>query len=127
MKKLFSSLLAGLLCVQLQAQIKLNGDYALYHFYDQEQFVTTMHVTPVQGNNFQISGEGWYGEGELIGNSGYYDWTFSDGRKGRTNFIVNSKGEIIGHVLGAMPNPRDFGLNWSYVALPGKSKEKPKA
>jgi hypothetical protein len=103
--------------------IAIEGTYALVHFYEQHEVVTTMHITPLHENKFEVSGDGWVGEGEILGDSGYYIWEFQDGRKGRTNFIINQNGQIIGHVLGAMPNPEIYGLNWTYLALPQKSNK----
>jgi hypothetical protein len=96
----------------------LSGSYSLVHFYEQNRIVTTMNIAPIADNKFEISGDGWIGEGEITGNSGYYMWEFNDGRKGRTNFVINENGQIIGHVLGAMPNPELYGLDWTYLALP---------
>jgi hypothetical protein len=111
-------------CIGLSqnANIPLSGSYSLVHFYEQNQIVTTMNITPLGENKFEIEGDGWIGEGEVVGNSGYYTWEFFDGRKGKTNFVINTKGEIIGHVLGTMPNPEFLGLDWTYLALPGKNK-----
>ncbi len=129
MKKLLLSLL--ILChgnfgfCQLES-LPLSGSYSLVHFYEQNKIVTTMNIIPLVDNKFEISGDGWIGEGEIIGNSGFYNWEFIDGRKGRTNFVINEKGQIIGHVLGAMPNPALFGLDWTYLALPDNGNN-PKA
>jgi hypothetical protein len=101
--------------------IPIQGAYSLVHFYEQREVVTTMQITPLHENKFEISGDGWIGEGEIVGNSGFYTWEFHDGRKGRTNFVINQNGQIIGHVLGAMPNPEAYGLDWTYLALPEKS------
>ncbi len=121
MKKFQLSLF--LLCVVKMGFSQLNtlpisGLYSLVHFYNQDKIVTTMNIIPITDNKFEISGDGWVGEGEIIGNSGYYNWEFFNGRKGRTNFVINEYGQIIGHVLGAMPNPVLFGLDWTYLALP---------
>ncbi len=106
--------------------IPIQGTYSLVHFYEEREVVTSMQITPLHENKFEISGDGWIGEGEIVGNSGFYTWEFHDGRKGRTNFVINQNGQIIGHVLGAMPNPEVYGLDWTYLALPEKSN-KPKA
>lgn len=103
--------------------LPISGSYSLVHFYNQNEVVTTMNVIPLSESKFEISGDGWVGEGEIIGNSGFYDWEFFDGRKGRTNFVINEFGQIIGHVLGAMPSPVLYGLDWTYLALPETNKK----
>ena len=63
--------------------------------------VTGFLIRP--GNpGFFIAGMGqpWTGQGQVNGQSGFYDWKFSDGRSGRTDFRINPDGSLQGHVVG---------------------------
>jgi len=57
----------------------------------------------------------WEGHGAIEGEKGYYDWTFPDGKKGRTTITVTADGNLLGEVRGA-------GIDWDYV---GKRLEGP--
>jgi hypothetical protein len=74
-----------------------------------------MTIYGQSGNSFSIRGSGWSGTGQINGNSGFYDWRFTNGKSGRTTFTVRSDGTIDGHVEGPAG---DKGLNWAYVARP---------
>lgn len=51
----------------------------------------------------------WKGSGADNKNKGYYDWVFTDGKKGRTTFRIDKSGNLHGKVRGS-------GINWDYVA-----------
>ncbi len=55
------------------------------------------------------SGDGWTGEGEFDGESGYYNWSFADGRTGRTTIRLGENGILYGEVRGS-------GLDWNFEA-----------
>jgi hypothetical protein len=76
--------------------------------------VNRMTIYNQSGSSFSILGDGWMGTGWVSGGNGYYDWRFSDGRRGRTTISVRSDGTIDGRVQG----PGDKELNWSYIAKP---------
>lgn len=58
---------------------------------------------------FVASGADWRGPGRLEGANGRYDWTFDDGRSGRTSIRIGADGRLHGHVLGS-------GVDWRYIA-----------
>ena len=76
-----------------------------------------MKISEQHGNQFLISiayptGDpaiDWKGSGVVNGNTGYYDWVFTDGKKGRTTFRIDKSGNLHGYVKGS-------DLNWKYVA-----------
>jgi hypothetical protein len=90
--------------------IKLGGRYVLATATNPE-VVGRMVITDWSKSTFIVRGEGdpWVGFGSINGNTGYYDWKFDDGRKGRTTIIINKDKTFTGHVLGS-------GLNWKYTA-----------
>ena len=57
----------------------------------------------------------WEGTGKLQGKTGYYDWKFSDGKNGRTDFVLTADNDIIGYVQIADP-ARKASFNWWYLA-----------
>jgi hypothetical protein len=50
----------------------------------------------------------WEGRGVLDGERGHYDWTFPDGKQGRTTFTIDKDGHLHGSVRGG-------GIDWDYV------------
>ena len=57
----------------------------------------------------------WEGTGKLQGKTGYYDWKFSDGKNGRTDFVLTADNDIIGYVQISDP-ARKANFNWWYLA-----------
>lgn len=51
----------------------------------------------------------WTGRGTFKGSSGHYDWTFPDGKTGRTTLSIDADGRLLGQVRGA-------GIDWDYMA-----------
>jgi hypothetical protein len=85
-----------------------------YDLYDADQgyvAVGSMKIFNQEGASFDVQGSGWSGRGNLTGSDGFYDWRFTDGKTGRTEFSVDARGVLHGHVKGS-------GINWSYVARP---------
>lgn len=70
--------------------------------------VTSQRIS-VDGARLLVSGDGWYGEGEFDGRSGYYKWAFTDGRTGRTEIFLDGDGVLHGKVRGS-------GIDWDYQA-----------
>lgn len=70
--------------------------------------VTSQRIN-VDGARLLVSGDGWYGEGEFDGRSGYYRWTFTEGRTGRTEIYLDGDGVLHGKVRGS-------GIDWDYQA-----------
>lgn len=95
----------------------IEGNYDLYRSEDASKVVATMIIHDQSGNQFLVTGIGWSGKGQMNGNTGYYDWTFSDGpsagKSGRTTLALRDDGSLEGHVIGP---PGDNGLNWTYIA-----------
>ena len=74
----------------------------------------TMQISGA-GPAFTVSGNGWSGEGRFENGSGYYNWSFGDGRTGTTTLSLDPAGNLIGTVAGS-------GINWTYV---GRRREGP--
>jgi TonB family protein len=92
----------------------IEGDWAFHNNSEPSPTVTsTAAIFGQKGSNFSVRGDGWSGTGSVSGNSGYYDWTFTNGERGRTTFTVANDGTLQGHVQGPSNNPN---LNWSFVA-----------
>jgi opacity protein-like surface antigen len=104
---------------EIEVVPNLVGEYRLLQAGDAVPKTTVgkMSVFAQTGNRFLIGiserstnpAENWRGQGILDGSDGYYDWTFSDGKKGRTTFTLDANGNLRGHVLGS-------GIDWHYVA-----------
>ncbi len=99
------------------------GTYTLYRVDNAKgRPVGQMTVRSQDGNRFVVgNAEGpdrlhWEGRGELDGDKGHYDWTFKDGRTGRTDIEIDGDGRWRGQVRGA-------GIDWDYVALPQGSPD----
>ena len=93
-----------------------SGTYALYQKGNESSGpVAYMRISNHHGNSFTVEGTNangqstnqWRGQGTLQGMSGYYTWRFNDGRSGRTNFTIDSAGNLHGRVQGS-------GVSWSY-------------
>jgi len=117
--------------------LDISGNYVLYREGDLFGKVAGyMMISEQYGNQFLISiayptGDptmDWKGSGMVNGNKGYYDWVFTDGKKGRTTFRIEKSGNLHGMVRGS-------GINWDYVAQqeveviqpPDKSEKKGKS
>jgi hypothetical protein len=76
-----------------------------------------MKISAQRGSKFSIGiasptgnpTQDWKGDGVVKGDEGYYDWVFTDGKKGRTTFNIDEAGNLHGKVRGS-------GINWDYVA-----------
>lgn len=76
-----------------------------------------MRISEQHGNQFLISiaypmgdpAMDWKGSGVVNGNNGFYDWVFTDGKKGRTTLRIDKSGNLHGMVRGS-------GISWDYVA-----------
>lgn len=75
----------------------------------------TMKIKAVEGDQISVSGDDWEGLGTTNGKQGYYDWKFTDGRQGRTTFLIKSDGTLEAHVSGP-------GIDWWYLARPQKKR-----
>ena len=96
----------------------LSGYYVLYREGDLFGKVAGyMRIGEQRGNQFLIgnaypTGDAekvWNGSGVIDGSEGYYDWVFTDGKKGRTTFRIDKTGNLHGKVRGS-------GINWDFVA-----------
>lgn len=96
----------------------LVGVYTLSHKAAPTSGVAKMKIWAQSGSTFSvaiaertgIAGLDWEGRGVIDGNEGYYDWTFADGKKGRTTFTVDLAGKIHGQVRGSR-------LDWDYIGV----------
>jgi len=98
--------------------LDISGNYVLYREGDLLGKVAGyMRISEQHGNQFLISiayptgdpAMDWKGSGVVNGNKGYYDWMFTDGKKGRTTFRIDKSGNLHGMVRGSR-------INWDYVA-----------
>ncbi len=96
----------------------ITGNYVLYREGDLlGKVVGYMRISAQRGSQFSIGiasptgnpTQDWQGKGVVEGAGGYYDWVFTDGKKGRTTFRIDKSGNIHGMVRGS-------GINWDYVA-----------
>ena len=103
---------------------KLIGIYDLRHrIEDATANCPQMRISWQDGRHFEVAigaatgnpAIDWQGRGVINGASGYYDWVFPDGKRGRTTFTIDADGNLLGQVRGA-------GIDWDYV---GKRKEGP--
>jgi hypothetical protein len=94
------------------------GTYALYREGDLcGKVVGCMVISQQNGSRFSIGvcnrtgnpAMDWQGNGEVMGNKGFYSWRFDDGKQGRTDFTIDYEWNLHGHVQGS-------GINWKYVA-----------
>lgn len=96
--------------------IVLAGTYSLYSREETSGAVVgTMKIKAVEGDQISVSGDDWEGLGTTNGKQGYYDWKFTDGRQGRTTFLIKSDGTLEAHVSGP-------GIDWWYLARPQKKR-----
>lgn len=70
---------------------------------------TANFTIQVTGDGFSVLGDVWTAQGVFDGTNGYYDWVFTDGRRGRTTIRMDASGALHGQVRGA-------GIDWDYVA-----------
>jgi len=98
--------------------LDFSGTYVLYREGDLlGKVVGYMRIGEQRGNQFLIgtayptgdAKKDWNGSGVVAGSEGYYDWVFTDGKKGRTTFMIDKAGNLHGKVRGS-------GINWDYVA-----------
>jgi hypothetical protein len=90
----------------------IEGTYLLYHWDRQDGIpIRTMAITARAGNGFRVSGvdEAWSGDGRIEGNTGYYNWVFAGGERGKTTFTINADGTLTGNVQGEV-------IPWTYLA-----------
>jgi hypothetical protein len=107
----------------LFAAPNVEGDYLLFRESEPNgPPVAAMNFFNQKGSDFMVAGSGWGASGHLTGSSGYYDWNFTDGRKGRTTFTVQADGGLRGHVQGA-----NNDINWKFVARKTKRRAAPAA
>jgi hypothetical protein len=88
----------------------LSGTYTLYDLDDPTGAPKGEIKIAQDGDTLLITGDGWRAAGKIHDGTGYYDWTFTDGRIGRTEIKRNDDGTINGLVHGS-------GLNWTYLAV----------
>lgn len=115
----FLAVLASLLTsIPAAAESDVTGVYDLRsEGFTDGPVVARMSVTHQKGTEFRIgvadptgsAATDWSGFGVLEGKGGYYDWTFPDGKKGRTTFTRDTDGTWHGAVRGA-------GIDWDYMA-----------
>lgn len=82
-----------------------------------------MVIAADEGDTFQVRSPSdivkpentWQGNGKLQGRRGYYDWKFSDGKIGRTDFVITADNDLIGYVQIADP-AKQASFNWWYLA-----------
>ena len=93
----------------LNGQVNLSGNWELRRISPAPDGVVNMSMTQ-QGNTIFASGDGWRGEGKITGTKGYYNWTFNDGRTGKTSFTYNAEFDILvsGKVYGS-------GIDWAFT------------
>jgi len=98
--------------------VDMTGNYVLYREGDMfGNVVGYMRISGQSGNQFSIGisvptgdpAQDWNGNGVVNGVEGYYDWVFTDGKRGRTTFRIDEAGDLHGMV-------RSSGINWDYVA-----------
>jgi hypothetical protein len=102
----------------------LTGTYSL-HYIQGSASVATMKIWGQVGSTFLVGAAkptgrpelDWDGRGFIDGDRGYYDWTFRDGKKGRTTFFIDREGNLHGQVRGA-------GLDWNYIGRRVREAEK---
>lgn len=97
--------------------LQIAGTYDLF-FANNPKSVSgcVLTITSQVGNTFKIGiaeptgnkGFDWWGEGVINGRKGYYDWWFPDGKKGRTTFTIDEKGQLHGQVRGS-------NIDWDYL------------
>src|SRR5262245_58122768 len=86
----------------------LTGVYSLAHKGSPDAGIVQLKIWNQKGKTFSIGidivtgnrGVDWEGRGVIEGERGYYDWTFPDGKSGRTTFLVDKNGHIHGEVRG---------------------------
>ncbi len=118
-------------CWAMEAQAQnLVGTYDLYQLVEfslpgqlprpTNSMIITEHIgdalrvrSPTQITNPKSD---WRGDGKIEGKIGYYLWKFSDGKIGRTDFVVTADNKLIGHVQSTDPKA-GTGLNWWYLAI----------
>ena len=93
----------------------LNGTYVLRE--ENEGFTgairAVMQITMKSPTAFDVVGidQTWSGSGTFSNNSGFYEWQFPSGDKGRTNLTIGKEGQLHGQVRGS-----NNSINWDYIA-----------
>jgi hypothetical protein len=98
----------------------IEGTYLLYHWDDQDGMpVRTLAIRAREGMGFSVSGvdQDWSGEGRIEGKTGYYNWVFAGGERGKTTFTINADGTLTGRVEGET-------TPWTYLARRSRDKDK---
>lgn len=89
----------------------LSGVYDLFVSGSPEnRIVAKMEIVTSDTEEFLVRGVGqaWTARGKVSASDAYYDWTFSDGKTGRTTFHINEDGTLTGHVRGS-------GIDWRFT------------
>ena len=100
----------------------ISGVYELVEVSRRDKIVATMELMTNGTGDLLVQGIGseWTGKGKASANTGYYDWKFSDGKMGRTTFVINADGTLTGHVFGS-------GLDWRFLARRQPQTSKPQS
>jgi len=96
----------------VHAQVSLTGTWELYNK-DGGAPVGGVFMTVIQtGDTVKASGTDWAGEGrfDAATNTGFYNWTFTDGKTGTTSFAYDPVYDMIpeGSVSGS-------GIGWAFI------------
>lgn len=94
----------------VNGQINLSGNWELRKSSPTPDGVVNMSISQ-SGSDLFASGNGWTGQGKLVGMGGFYNWVFTDGRKGKTSFTYNPEFDIL--VSGVV---HGSGISWKFTA-----------
>jgi hypothetical protein len=90
----------------------IEGIYLLYRSDNADGMpIRKLAITAREGKGFSVVGvdEAWSGEGRIEGNTGYYNWVFASGERGKTTLTINADGTLTGKVEGEI-------FPWTYLA-----------
>ena len=95
-------------------QFSLDGTYELRDL-KTDKPGSNLSISSYNGNTFQIRGVGqsWEGTGEFINGKGYYDWTFANGLKGKTEISLVEQNKLQGRVVEKIDN--EDKVIWEYI------------
>ncbi len=95
----------------------ISGTYILRNKSDGETgaIMAVMQISMKAPSSIEVKGvdQTWSGSGSFSNDSGFYDWQFPSGDKGRTNLTLGKEGQLHGQVRGS-----NNSINWDYVATP---------
>lgn len=94
---------------------QISGQYVLYKK-NSNVATNVMFIDKIDDATFEIRGLDWRGIGKIANNKGYYDFEFSNGDIGRTEFRIKKNGEIEGNVKFDKENLLWVNQDWTYVA-----------